>query len=138
MVLGTALNPQINYIEGDVTLNGNSTGYGVLVVTGTLTMSGDFSWYGTVLVVGDGRFDGSGGGTGEIHGMVLVAKIWDNYTDKHLLAANGSPYMHWNGGGNNGIYYDHCWATNQMARIPYLAPVSTAPLKVLSVRTLPY
>ena len=54
---GTAANPQINYIQGDVTLAGASSGYGVLVVTGTLTMSGNFTWYGPVLVVGDGILD---------------------------------------------------------------------------------
>ena len=101
-------------------------------------MSGNFSWYGTVLVVGDGIVDFSGGGNGSIHGTVLISKIWDNHTDKNLLASLGSPTMHWNGGGNNGFYYDHCWAEDLMSKIYFDSPVSTKPLKVLSLRTLPY
>ena len=38
---GTVGNPQIIYVNGDLTITGNMTGYGVLVVTGTLTMKGD-------------------------------------------------------------------------------------------------
>src|SRR5438876_3041460 len=54
----------IDYVDGDLTLNGNDTGHGILVVTGTLTMDGNFTWYGLVLVVGDGvmRFNGGGNG----------------------------------------------------------------------------
>ncbi len=68
----------------------------------------------------------------------LRTKIWDGYTTKNLLASNGTPTVNWNGGGNNGIYYDHCWATNMMARVPFTPPPSTKPLKILSLRNLPY
>src|SRR4029079_6668632 len=102
VLLGSAVAPKINYIDGDITLNGSATGYGILVVTGTLTMSGSFSWYGTVLVVGNGIVDFSGGANGSCHGRVLISKIWDNHTDQNLLPSLGSPTMHWNGGGNNG------------------------------------
>jgi hypothetical protein len=136
--LGTMASPAINYIDGDLTLNGNAHGYGVLVVTGTLEMGGDFHWWGPVLVVGDGIFEGNGGGTGTITGTMIIAKIWDNHMDQNLLDENGLPSFDWVGGGNNGIHYDHCWATNMMAKIPFDAPVSTRPLKVLSYRTLPY
>ncbi|HEX4997843.1 MAG TPA: hypothetical protein VFY29_06435 [Terriglobia bacterium] len=135
--LGTEGAPAINYIDGDLTLNGSNTGYGILVVTGTLTMSGNFNWKGTILVVGDGIFGFSGGGSGQITGMLFVAKIWDSYTTKNLLAELGSPELHWNGGGNNGITYDHCWTTNLMSKVPFEAPPSTKPLKILSTRTLP-
>jgi hypothetical protein len=129
--------PAINYIDGDATINGNGFGYGILVVTGNLVMSGNFNWYGTVLVIGDGVFGFSGGGTGRIQGMLLVAKIWDSYTTKNLLATQGSPTFNWNGGGNSGIYADHCWSTNMLSKIPFDTPPSTLPLKVLSTRTLP-
>jgi hypothetical protein len=135
---GSPTIPAINYIDGDLTLSGNGSGYGILVVTGTLRMSGDFSWHGTVLIVGKGDLEFSGGGTGSIYGEVIVANIWDNQTPPNLLPKLGSPTIHWNGGGNNGIYYDHCWATNLMSKVPYNAPVSTTPLRVLSLRTLPY
>jgi hypothetical protein len=135
--LGSAASPQINYIDGNLTLAGSNTGYGVLVVTGRLEMDGNFSWKGTILVVGDGIFDFSGGGNGTIYGSMVVAKIWDGYATKNLLSSLGSPSMNWNGGGGNGIYYDHCWAWKMMSKVPVVSPPSTKPLRVLSVRTLP-
>jgi hypothetical protein len=128
----------INYVDGNLTLSGNDTGYGILVVTGNLTMSGSFSWNGLVFVVGDGSMDFSGGGTGQINGQLFVAKIWDSYMTKNLLSTMGSPSFHWNGGGNNGVRYDHCLSTDLMAAVPYTAPPSTRPLKILSLRVLPY
>jgi hypothetical protein len=129
--------PAINYIEGDYTMSGGSTGYGIMVVTGKLIMQGNFEWKGTVLVVGDGEFEFNGGGTGHITGMLLVAKIWDDHVNRNLLAQLGSPTLAWDGGGGNGITYDHCWTTNLMSRIPLDAPPSTLPLKKLSTRNLP-
>ena len=89
-------------------------------------------------MVGDGIMDFNGGGNGIIQGMLLVAKIWDNHTAQNLLSTLGSPTIDWVGGGNNGFYYDHCWVTNLMSKVPFFAPPSTQPLKVLSLRTLPY
>ncbi len=131
-------NSSITYVDGDLNLGGNSTGRGILVVTGTLTMHGNFSWYGLMLVVGDGKYEGSGGGNGDIKGMLLVAKIWDNYTDQNLLNTVGSPTFHWNGGGGNGIQFDHCLSTNLMNAVPFTPPPSTKPLKILSFKMLPY
>jgi len=136
--LGTAASPKINYVDGNLTMNGNGQGYGVLVVTGTLSMSGNFSWNGLVFVIGEGHIDLSGGGNGQIRGSVLVAKIWNNYTDHTLLPTLGSPTYGWNGGGTNYIQYDHCWADNMMNSIPFTPPPSTKPLKTLSFRILPY
>ena len=51
---GTMGSPIIDYVEGDLTLTGGSTGWGILVVTGTLVMGGNFSWNGPIFVVGDG------------------------------------------------------------------------------------
>jgi hypothetical protein len=126
----------ITYVDGDLTLNGNGSGQGILVVTGHLTMGGDFTWNGLIFVVGQGMMDFAGGGTGQINGQLYVAKILDG--SGNLLPTMGSPYFHWNGGGNNGIRYDHCLTTNLMAAIPYNPPPSTLPLKILSFRILPY
>ena len=136
--LGTAAVPAVNYINGDLTISGNATGYGVLLVTGTLVMSGDFSWYGVVLVIGDGNFSFSGGGNGQIQGTLFVAKIWDGYATRNLLSTLGSPYLNWNGGGGNGIQYDSCLIASAMGKIPIDVPPSTRPLKILSTRILPY
>jgi hypothetical protein len=135
--LGTASSPAINYIDGDLTMSGNPDGYGILVVTGTLVWNGDFAWHGVVLVVGDGIMEYGGGGTGTIYGTVLVAKIWDDHVNQNLLSSLGSPTIDWDGGGGNGIYYDHCWATNMMSKIPFDTPPSTRPLKILSLRSIP-
>ena len=143
----------ITYVEGDLTLGGGQrnnvcavpsgytnldAGCGILVVTGTLTMSGNFSWYGIIFVVGDGHVETNGGGNGNIVGSLWVSKIWDSYTSRHLLGSLGSPTFNWNGGGGNGIYYDHCFVTNLMTAVPFDPPPSTRPLKVLSFRVLPY
>jgi hypothetical protein len=128
----------ITYVDGDLSLIGNATGSGILVVTGTLTMGGNFTWSGLVFVVGDGSIEFGGGGGGAIVGSLFVAKIWDGYATQNLLGALGSPTIHWNGGGGNGISYDHCLATDLMAAVPFDPPPSTKPLKILSVRILPY
>lgn len=135
---GTSTNPAIDYVDGDLTLNGNNTGYGILLVTGTLNMGGNFSWNGLILVIGDGILDFSGGGGGQINGSVIEAKIWDSYTTKNLLPAVGSPTLSWAGGGGNGIHYDHCWADNSLSRIPFIPPPPTKQLTVISTRTLTY
>jgi hypothetical protein len=136
--MGSAASPAINFIDGDLTLAGTTNGYGVLVVTGKLIGSGAFHWHGIILVVGDGEMEYQGGGFPEIDGTVFVSKIWDDHTTKNLLPSLGSPSMDWNGGGGNGIYYNHCWVENLIPIIPFTPPPSTRPLKVLSTRTVSY
>jgi hypothetical protein len=132
------VNSSITYVEGGLTLNGNGTGRGILVVTGTLVMSGNFTWYGIIFAVGDGIVEMQGGGNGQIIGSIWVAKIWDSYTTKNLLDSMGSPTFSWNGGGVNSIQYDHCYVTNLLTAIPLDGVNSTKPLKILSTRALPY
>jgi hypothetical protein len=134
----TTTDSSITYVDGDLTLNGSDTGRGILVVTGTLTMSGNFSWYGIVFVVGDGHVEMNGGGNGGIHGSIWVAKTWDNDTNKNLLPEMGTPTFNWNGGGINSVQYDHCYVTNLMTKVDLSGLNSTRPLKILSVRVLPY
>ena len=136
--LGTVNNPVIDYVKGDLTLQGNQTGYGTLIVTGTLNLGGDFSWNGLVLVIGDGKVNFMGGGNGQINGQVFVAKIWDNYTAQNLLTEPGSPELSWQGGGGNGIFYNHCWTEYMMSKLSYIPGPSTRQLQVLSTRTVTY
>ncbi len=131
-------NPKVIYVDGDLNIGGNETGYGILVVTGKLTMQGNFTWKGLVFVVGEGWAELGGGGGGQIVGSVFISKIWDNYTDHTLLPTLGSPHIQWNGGGTNYIQYDHCWADDMMNNVPFTPPPSTKPLKTLSFRILPY
>jgi hypothetical protein len=138
IALGSAASPVVSYVDGDLSLSGNPSGYGILVVTGKLEMVGTFQWHGIILAVGDGEVEYGGGGFPEINGTVFVAKIWDNHVDKNLLNELGSPSFDWNGGGGNGIYYDHCWVQNMIPMIEYEPPPSTRPLKYLSTRTVTY
>jgi hypothetical protein len=55
-----------------------------------------------------------------------------------LLDQLGSPDFHWNGGGGNGIYYDHCWVDNLIPIVGFEPPPSPKPLKTLSTRTVTY
>jgi hypothetical protein len=123
--LGSAANPQVTVVNGDLTLSGGGTGYGILVVTGNFTFSGDWGWRGVVLVIGRGNVQESGGGTNEFDGGVFVAKTLDSTGNP--LAALGTPTLNWNGGGGNGIFYDSCWINNATAGLTY---------KVLSFREI--
>ncbi len=49
-IFGSALNPTVIKIFGDLTLAGNFEGYGVLYVNGDLEMDGDARWEGLVLL----------------------------------------------------------------------------------------
>jgi Tfp pilus assembly protein PilX len=98
---GTQANPQIIYVNGDLTITGNLTGYGVLVVTGTLTMKGTPQWNGIVLVVGQGNLQTSG--TTSYNGAVVVAKTVD--ASGNPLPTFGAPTISVNGGGHGGIQY---------------------------------
>ena len=105
---GTDANPQITYVNGDVTVSG---GAGVLVVTGTMTISGTMQFDGLILVIGQGSVHINGGGSGTINGSILVAKTNNSTTPFAQLAALGTPTFQWNGGGSAVINYNSCWAT---------------------------
>ncbi len=111
---GSPSNPVINFVNGDLTLSGNITGYGILVVTGTYTSSGTVGWRGPVLVVGQGRMVVSGGGNNEYDGAVLLAKTRD--ANNNVLPSLGGTYLDWSGGGGNGVLYSSgCIASAQNA-----------------------
>lgn len=106
---GTTANPQITFINGDVSLGG---GAGVLVVTGTLTISGNMQFNGLILVIGQGNIVINGGGHGTIYGEMLAAQTNSSVSPYAQLAAfpNPSPSFTWNGGGKSDMYYNSCWA----------------------------
>ncbi len=49
---GSAAAPVVAYREGDVRIQGNSAGWGLLVVNGTLRLAGTFDWYGVIICTG--------------------------------------------------------------------------------------
>jgi hypothetical protein len=115
--LGSASNPQITVVNGDLNVAGAGTGYGTLVVTGNFTFSGDWGWRGVVLVIGQGNMQENGGGNNEFDGALLVAKTLDGAGNP--LAALGVPTVNWTGGGGNGVYYDSCWINNATSGVTY-------------------
>ena len=138
VALGSEAVPTKTFVNGDLTLGGNIEGYGILAVTGKLTLSGNVRWKGIILAVGDGDIEYAGGGVLEIYGTVFNSKIWDNHTSQNLLDTLGSPTFKWNGGGGNGIYYDHCWVENLIPIVQWEPNQSTRPLKILSTRSVSY
>jgi hypothetical protein len=110
---GTAANPVTvvvdganNGADGNLTLSGNITGYGLLVVRGTYTASGNVGWNGVVLVIGQGNVQGNGGGNNSYNGAMFVAQTRNS--SGTLLSNFGSGTYNWNGGGGNGITYNSC------------------------------
>lgn len=65
---GSATSPVVAYREGDVRIQGNSVGYGLLVVNGTLRLAGTFRWYGVIVCTGVVE---AGTGTAQVYGGVL-------------------------------------------------------------------
>lgn len=109
---GTVSNPQVNVVNGDLTLPGNWTGSGILLVTGTLTFRGAVSYDGIILVVGKGNVVKSGGGNATVDGSMLMANLYDS--SGNLLppsSAPGVPQINWSGGGSMSMNYDSCWST---------------------------
>ena len=109
---GTDANPQMNVVNGDLTLAGGWTGSGILLVTGNLTFKGNPSYDGIILVIGKGSVVKSGGGNGVVDGSMLVANLYD--ASGNLLppsSAPGVPTFNWNGGGTVSWNYDSCWST---------------------------
>jgi hypothetical protein len=111
-------------------VNGNAsvgpvTGYGVLVVRGNLTLSGNTSWYGLILVVGQGRLTVNGAGNGEIRGAIFVAKTRDTASRSaanplgDLLPNRGDIYADYNGGGRGGLGYHSGHIDSAMSSLPY-------------------
>ena len=122
--LGTSANPVINVVNGDLSM-GPSTGAGILVVTGNLTISGNPSFNGIILVIGKGSFTKNGGGNGTLNGAMMVADLYSDpptYSHPIPLGANnppGIPTMNWNGGGNFTGQYDRCWINYMSQSLPF-------------------
>jgi hypothetical protein len=109
---GTNASPQINVVNGDLTLPGGWTGSGILLVTGNLTFSGNPNYNGLILVIGKGSVVKNGGGNGIVNGSMLVANLYDS--NGNLLPASsapGVPNFNWGGGGTVNWNYDSCWST---------------------------
>ena len=92
--------PQFTFVDGNAELQDGS---GFLVVTGTLTMRGNTNFNGAILVLGDGVLLRDGGGNGDIHGGITIARF--GRTSGNFMA----PTFLTNGGGNSNVQYDSSW-----------------------------
>jgi hypothetical protein len=116
---GTAASPVFTFVNGNANLDG---GAGLLIVTGDLTLNGNPSFDGIILVLGNGRVLRDGGGTGDINGVIYVAsfaRTWpaSENNDPHPFLA---PTFLTNGAGNSDLQYDSsavAEAINSMATI---------------------
>lgn len=102
---GTDANPMLTFVDGDVDLPG---GAGLLIVTGKLTMNGNPSFKGLILVLGEGSLERDGGGEGTILGAIVVAKfarIWpvEENDEPHPFLA---PTFVTNGAGTSDVQFD--------------------------------
>jgi hypothetical protein len=127
---GTNANPQINVVNGNLTLPGGWSGSGILLVTGTLTLNGNPNFNGLILVIGQGSIVKTGGGNGVVNGSLLVANLHDS--SGNLLPASsapGVPSINWSGGGNVAWNYDSCWSSMMNGLQPY---------RIVAVREMMY
>ena len=115
---GTPTSPEVFLTEGDLSLKGSGSGFGVLIVTGTLSISGSYTWEGLVLVVGLGIVNFSGSDN-QVFGAILVASL------------KGGPILEL--GGNGGLYYSS-QTLCRVAAAGLMDPTMTGELAPLSSR----
>lgn len=117
---GTAANPVVNVVQGNLTLPAGWSGAGILLVEGTLTMNGNPNYDGLILVIGQGALLKNGGGNGTLDGSILVANLYDSHGNLlPATSAPGTPTMTWNGGGTANYNYDSCWSNALSNSLPY-------------------
>jgi len=71
-VLGTFANPIITYVYGDVHFSSTATGSGIMIIDGDVTMSGQFTFYGMIIVYGNSSIETTFVGNGGIYGTIIM------------------------------------------------------------------
>lgn len=97
----------ITFCDGNCSFTGQ--GGGIMVVTGKLTLQGNFSFKGLIIVTGASGVDRLGAGNGEIQGNMVIAP----YQNSGVLPASDpvgtsflAPQYDMSGGGNSTIMYN--------------------------------
>lgn len=101
----------ITFVDGDATIK--QGGGGILVVTGKLTLHGNFSFNGLIIVTGAGGLDRNGGGNGTIQGNVVVSP----YNPNDLTEGFLPPKYDLSGGGNSDVVYNSSSVANGMIAV---------------------
>jgi Tfp pilus assembly protein PilX len=125
--IGTAANQKIIVANGDFSLGGGASGFGILVVKGTLTFSGNINWTGIIMVIGDGIMVRNGGGNGTISGAIWVANTsGPDGAPGTADDAMGAAVLNTSGGGASNIQYCSSAVANALsltASSPTYAPL---------------
>lgn len=70
---GSADDPVVVVVNGDATLQGNMSGYGMLLVKGDVSFAaGNFTWEGIVMAYGDDGVDVDFTGNAKVYGSVVI------------------------------------------------------------------
>lgn len=77
ILLGTSSDPKITVALGDLTISGNGSGAGVLIVRGALNYQGAFDYRGIILVAGTGSVTFGGANKSLIGGIYVSQLIQD-------------------------------------------------------------
>ncbi len=108
----------ITFCEGNCELQGE--GGGIMIVTGKLTLRGNFSFRGIIIVTGQGGVDRRGGGNGNIEGNMVIAP----YVNNGVVPASepvGStflaPQYDLSGGGASTIQYNSTAINNGLVAV---------------------
>ncbi len=126
----------ITFVDHDVSFGGS--GGGILVVTGKLTLNGNFSFNGLIIVTGAGGVERSGGGNGTLQGNIVVAPYEHSkviktaasgttaavFEDKSTVTATStflSPQYDLSGGGNSTIVYNSSSVANGLTAVSNFA-----------------
>lgn len=121
--VGTAGNPAIVVIDGNCDY-GPATGYGILVARGELTMNGNSSWNGLILVIGQGVLRGNTG-SHTINGGIFLAKTRATPSDQPplgpILGTLGPVSI--NISGSSSILYNTTRIRDAEKRLPF-TPIS--------------
>ncbi|MGH7774494.1 MAG: hypothetical protein ACREQA_19900, partial [Candidatus Binatia bacterium] len=102
---GTSGSPRITQINGDAKIQGNITGYGVLIVDGALDIQGNLEFHG--LVIARGNVSVAVQGSAVIQGSVWLSASTTSDADLELDIR-----------GNANIQYNSCdlnWVNSQVA-----------------------
>jgi len=88
-VFGTFVNPIITYVEGDVHFSSTATGSGIMIINGNVTMSGQFTYYGMLIVYGKSSIETTFVGNGGIYGSTVIV---GSYVDFKSTGTTGIYY----------------------------------------------
>jgi hypothetical protein len=115
--IGSSAEYRVVVVNGNCEFGG-AAGYGILLVRGELTLRGNFTWNGLILVIGQGTMRFSGSTTGWISGAVFLSRTKN--VDGTLLGQLGTPTLDLSG---NKLSVDFSAAEIGRAnqRFPYVA-----------------